>query len=208
MTTNAENVATWVILKCVVTPLKQNKRRESSRSSSRNRGNSRRKFSRGRRGGDSQGKGDVRQVTDDVNAGSSGSNDDFYVFSTGNTDDQNTLNLEIEDKPINVIIDCGASCNLMSEEVFDHVTGGNVKLSECNKIVFAYASVEPLQLKGKCNLNVCVPQTQKSLRAEFYVTHGKAATLLGRDASELLGVLRVGVSIDNCDVKSDDASNN
>ena len=33
---------------------------------------------------------------------------------------------------------------------------------------------------------------------------GKAATLLGRKASELLGVLRVGVSISSCDVKSDD----
>ena len=33
---------------------------------------------------------------------------------------------------------------------------------------------------------------------------GKAATLLGRKASELLGVLRVGVSINSCDVKSDD----
>ena len=65
-----------------------------------------------------------------------------------------------------------------------------------------------IQLKGKCNLNVRVPQTQKSLSTEFYVTHGKAATLLGRDASELLGLLRVGIPVNNCDVKSDGASNN
>ena len=79
---------------------------------------------------------------------------------------------------------------------------------ESNKRIFAYASLEPFQLKRKCNLNVCVPQTQKSLRDEFYVTRDKAATLLGRDASELLGVLRVGVSINNCHTKSDDVSNN
>ena len=36
---------------------------------------------------------------------------------------------------------------------------------------------------------------------------GKAATLLGRKASELLGVFRVGVSINSCDVKSDDMEN-
>jgi len=35
---------------------------------------------------------------------------------------------------------------------------------------------------------------------------GMAATLLGREASELLGV-RVGVSINRCDVKSDDIEN-
>lgn len=79
---------------------------------------------------------------------------------------------------------------------------------ECNKRVFAYASEEPLQIKGKCNLDVRVPQTQKSLNVEFYVMLGKAATLLGRDASELLGVLRVGVPVNSCDVESDGASNN
>ena len=88
----------------------------------------------------------------------------------------------------------------MSEEVFDLVTGSSVKLLECNKRVFAYASVEPLQLKGKCNLSARIPQTQNSLEAEFYATQGKAVTLLGRDASELLGVLRVGIPVKNCDV--------
>ena len=67
--------------------------------------------------------------------------------------------------------------------------------------VFAYASVEPLQLKGKCNFSVRIPQTQNSLEAEFYVTQGKAAKLLGRDASELVGVLRVGIPVNNCDIK-------
>ena len=37
---------------------------------------------------------------------------DFYVFNTGNTAGQHTLELMIEDKPINVVIDSGASCNL------------------------------------------------------------------------------------------------
>ena len=77
---------------------------------------------------------------------------------------------------------------------------------ECNKRVFAYASEEPLQLKGKCNLNVRVLQTQTSLSTEFYVTYEKAATLLGRDASELLGGLRAGSPVNNCDVQSDGAS--
>ena len=136
-----------------------------------------------------------------MNTGSSANSDDFYMFYTRDADDRNSLKLQIEDKIINAIIDTGASCNLMPEEVFDLVMGGSVKLLECNKRVFAYASVEPLQLKGKCNLSVRIPQTQNSLEAEFYVTQGKAATQLGRDASELLGVLRVGIPVNNCDVK-------
>ena len=43
--------------------------------------------------------------------------------------------------------------------MFNSVTGGRVKVLECTKKVYAYASVEPLQLKGKCILSVGVPQS-------------------------------------------------
>lgn len=128
--------------------------------------------------------------------------DDFYVFSAGATDEENTLKLINEDKLINTVIDSGASCNLMSEEEFNFVTGGRVEVLECTKKVYAYASVEPLQRIGKCILSECVPQTHQSLGAEFYITYGKAATLLGRKTAELLGMLRVGVSINSCKIKA------
>ena len=105
----------------------------------------------------------------------------------------NVLKLKFEDKIINIIIDSGASCNLISEQIFNQIAGGKVDLSACDKKVFAYAATKPIELKGKCSLNVCVPQTQKSLLLDFYVTSGKATTLLGRKASEMLGLLKVGV---------------
>ena len=114
---------------------KQNKEQETGRRSSPGRGNSRRKQSGGRRGGDRQSQRDVRQVSKEVNAGSSANSEDFYVFYTGDTDDRNCLKLQIEDKIINVIVDSGAGCNLMSEELFDLVTGGSVKLLECSRNV-------------------------------------------------------------------------
>ena len=43
--------------------------------------------------------------------------DDFYVFNTGTTDGQNTMELMIEDKLVNIVTDSGASCNLMSATV-------------------------------------------------------------------------------------------
>ena len=58
-----------------------------------------------------------------MNAGSSANSDNFYVFYTGDAVDRNSLKLQIEDKMKNVIVDSGASRNLMSEEVFDLVTG-------------------------------------------------------------------------------------
>ena len=186
---------------------KQNKGGDSSRGSSRGRGSSRTKPGCGRRGGNSKEQRDVHNVTGDTSTVNRVSSDDFYVFNAGSTDGQNTMELMIEDKLVNVVIDSGASCNLMSEEMFNVVTGGNARLLECNKRVYAYASVEPLQLKGMYSFNVKVPQTHKSLYTEFYVMRGNAGTLLGREASELLVVLRVGVSINSCDVKSDEMEN-
>ena len=186
---------------------KQNKGRDSSLSSSRVRGNSGTKPSRGRRGGNSKEQRDVHNVTGDTSTENRVNSDDFYVFNAGTTDGQNTMELMIEDKLVNIVIDSGASCILMSEEMFNFVTGGKARLLECNKRVYAYASAVPLQLKGKYSFNVQVPQTHKSLYTEFYVICGKAATLLGREASELLDVLKVGVSINSCDVKFDERGN-
>ena len=146
MTISAGGAATWATLKCVVT--QQNKGRDSSRSSSRGCGNSRTKPSCGRRGGNSKEQRDVHNVTGDMSTENHVNSDDFYVFIAGTTDGQNTMELMIEDKLVNIVVDSGASCNLMSEEMFNFITGGNARLLECNKRVYAYASVEPLHLKG------------------------------------------------------------
>ena len=128
VTTSAESAATWVIYFEVCCHSKQNKGRDSSRSSSRGRGSSRTKPRRGRRGGNSKEQRYVHNVTGDTSAENRVSSNDFYVFTSGSTDGQNTMELMIEDKLINVVIDSGASCNLMSEEMFNFVTGGNARL--------------------------------------------------------------------------------
>ena len=95
----------------------------------------------------------------------------------------------------------------MSEKIFNFVTGGNGRLLECDKKVYAYASVEPLQFKGKYNLTVQVPQIHNSLYTKLYVMSGNAATLIGCEASEFLGVLRVNAFINSCYVKPHDFRN-
>ena len=46
-------------------------------------------------------------------AKSSPSSEDFYVFSTTATEDPSNLELYVEYKLITIVIDSGASCNLM-----------------------------------------------------------------------------------------------
>ena len=88
------------------------------------------------------------------------------MFSARGREAQNTVEMLLEEQPINVTIDSGAKCNLMSERVFEFVKGGTPSLLECDKRVYAYASNEPLQLRGKCNLIVEVPKTLKSLNVK------------------------------------------
>ena len=88
----------------------------------------------------------------------------------------------------------------MSGEVFYFVLRGSVKLLECICIA------TPTQ--RKMSLTVRRPQTQKSLNSEYFVTHGKADTLLSRDTSELLSVLWVRFPVNNCNVGSNGNSAN
>ena len=92
--------------------------------------------SRGR-GGQTQ-RDYVRQLGEE--AEKQGSNSDFYVFSADDANEGNVLKLKIEDKIIIIIIDSGASCNLISEQIFNQIAGGKVDLSACHKKVFAYAA--------------------------------------------------------------------
>ena len=119
--------------------------------------------------------------------------------STSDGCESNTLPLMIENEPVNVIID---SCNLMSEQVFDKVSKGKLELLKTDRKVYAYACQEPLKLSGKCMLNICVSDTQMSLKAEFFVMPGTADTLLGRGSSEELGVLKIGVTINACESRN------
>ena len=164
------------------------------------RGDSRR---RGKSGRKRQG---VRRIGDqpdqsNVEESDASEHDGYYVFSTSDGE-SNTLPLMIENEPVNVIIDSGATCNLMSEQVFDKVSKGKLELSKTDRKVYAYASQEPLKLSGKCMLNICVPDTQTSLKAEFFVMPGTADTLLGRSSSEELGVLKIGVTVNACESRN------
>ena len=49
---------------------------------------------------------------------------------------------------------------------------------------------------------MCVPTTNITKCAEFFIVPGDAPTLLGRELSESLGILKVGVQVNSCNVNS------
>lgn len=65
--------------------------------------------------------------------------DGFYVFTASTSEGLETLELYINDKLVNVIVDSGASCNLMSEDMFQSLTGEKTTLNECSRSVYTHA---------------------------------------------------------------------
>ena len=135
--------------------------------------------------------------------GEESEDDAFYVFTASKSEALETLELRINDKIVDVIVDSGASCNLMSEHVFHSLIGGKAPLAGCDKNVYAYTHPQPLELMGSGMLRVTVPQTKMSAIAKFYVVPGQAATLLGRKTSEMLAILKVGINVNNCTTNID-----
>lgn len=96
----------------------------------------------------------------------------------------------------------------MSEHVFHSLSGRKVPLTGCDKNVYAYTHLQPLELEGSCMLRVTVPQTNMSATAEFYIVPGQFATLLSRKTSKMLAIPRVGIRVNNCTTNTDCAQDN
>ena len=125
-------------------------------------------------------------------------NDVYYAFCTTEDKGPSTMELSIADKLVNVIVDSGASCNLMSSSTFELLTGGgSTQLKPCNKHIYAYSSKQALDIQGSCQFNICVPETNVCKLAYFCVVPGDVPTLLGQKFSESLGILRAGVHVVN-----------
>ena len=170
-----------------------------------NRGGSRRGSHN--RGGYNNGGTRVLNVTEDENAVSNCTSEntqtgqgDYYAFCTGN---ENKMTFNVESEPLEMIIDSGANCNLMPEIVFRKIQSSHdIDLEKCDRKVYTYAAEEPLEVSGKCYLNVAVPETGKANKAEFVIISKAKVTLLGKDTSGKLGVLKIGVCANVSDEKT------
>ncbi len=81
----------------------------------------------------------------------------------------------------------------------EQVSKRRLALLDTDRKVYASASKEPFKLSTKCILNICVPDTQTSLKAEFLLFPGTAETLVDKSSSEELSVLKEAVSVNACE---------
>ena len=116
------------------------------------------------------------------------STSDEYMFCVGNNQ-TDTFELNVNDCPVKMLIDSGATLNLLDSAAFDNLLNKPC-LKKSNIKFFPYMSTIPLKVWG----SFCSKLTHKdrSIDAKFYVVEGTYGSLLGKDSATRINLLRVG----------------
>ena len=104
--------------------------------------------------------------------------------------------INIDENPVNMVIGSGSSCNIITEATFRNIPGFTLQC--CNNRVYAYASHNPVQVVGCCDVNISVKVGGHVNTAKVLVVKGDHAAMLGRKTAVQLGVLRVGLAENVC----------
>ena len=118
-------------------------------------------------------------------------NDDEYLFVLRNSAKQHTVPVTVHGVEIPVIVDSGASVNVLDSLSFQRFQG--ISLSKTDLRVYPYGSSSPIPVKGTFETHVSSGATGLSTLARFVVVENiNAGSLLGKDTAIALGLLRVG----------------
>ena len=130
-----------------------------------------------------------------------------YIFNIGNRPSNSELNMQrinINSTSVKCLIDSGATCNIMSENMFQRLKG--VQLQPCNVKLFPYGVNKCLNVKGKSYAKIEV--ADRSIFDHFIVVSNNCESLLGDKSAKELGILKIEdpssvmcahVNKENCD---------
>ena len=93
-----------------------------------------------------------------------------------------------------VLIDSGASCNLMDKATWEELKAQNVDAvsHKSSKKLFVYGQTEPIEILGTFEAKITCDVTSVSCENQFTVIKGKGTTFLSKGTAEKLNVLHVG----------------
>ena len=124
---------------------------------------------------------------------------DRYAFTVRNVSDASgdaKIEVNVGGIPVNMIIDSGATCNIIDQNLWEHLKSKNIdcESTKCQANVYSCGSKDPLPVLGKFTAKVSVGQTNLD-NIEFIVMKGSDQALLGRVTASALGVLRLGPNL-------------
>ncbi|XP_055622741.1 uncharacterized protein K02A2.6-like [Toxorhynchites rutilus septentrionalis] len=120
----------------------------------------------------------------------------YYAFYSGNV--SNVIVCKIGGVLHPMLVDSGADANLITDTAWNSFKSAGICVSSCvkgsNRILKSYANSIPLTVLGSFKAVVCVGA--ESVEAEFFVIKGGQRSLLGDKTAKALGILKVGLDID------------
>ena len=107
---------------------------------------------------------------------------------------KNEFEVKIQGAPVTVIIDSGATINVMDVKSYNSLSM-KPKLEQTNTRIYPYRATEPLKAKGVFYADI--EANNRNVLARVYVVEGDASCLLSLETSIELDLLRIGPVINN-----------
>ncbi|XP_052776899.1 uncharacterized protein LOC128214457 [Mya arenaria] len=128
----------------------------------------------------------IRAVDIDENDSS-----DDYVFNVSSQYMKGDIHVDIGGITIPVIIDSGATVNIIDRKMWEYMKERKVKCNSklTNKKVYAYGNDKPLTVAGSFTADVTV--SNKTVNAEFIVVEENGQALLGKTTAVELDILHI-----------------
>jgi RNase H-like domain found in reverse transcriptase/Reverse transcriptase (RNA-dependent DNA polymerase) len=112
-----------------------------------------------------------------------------------------------------MMIDSGAEVNTLCEDDWSKVRLAargsdalrNLKWGDGRRTLTAYASAAPLEVLATFEASIIPARGKPPISAKFHVIAGANKSLLGRSTAVALGVLRMGLSVNECELKPQEA---
>lgn len=121
-----------------------------------------------------------------------------YVFQINN---DSTITCMIGGVKIDMLIDSGCKPNLITDKTWERLKSEGIKINnqikDPRKILLAYGSQSPLTVKGSFDAEI--KTNDRKDYTTFYVISGGTRDLLGKTSALKLGVLRIGIGINQVD---------
>ncbi|XP_060583899.1 uncharacterized protein K02A2.6-like, partial [Ruditapes philippinarum] len=115
------------------------------------------------------------------------SSEEIYAISGKNAA---TLQIVLENKKVDVLIDSGSSVNIIDEHLFGKLKHKHTRLLPTSSKVYPYGIKTPIKLIGMAYLNIRVNNETHSV--EFQILKGTGKPLLGHETALKLGLLHIG----------------
>ena len=135
----------------------------------------------------------VNRVTTTVTHQGPSDSEDDHVFTVNDCAAEGTLSILINNQPVDMLIDSGASCNIVTESKFEQLKSKSyIKLQRPEKRVYPFGSTTPLHVKGIFTAEFKANETSETITATVQVIEEAQICVLGRHTAVKLGLLHIG----------------